>query len=171
MKIISWHGNGDRHRTWTDVQLTAEPNTWWIPQNRAVYEANGHTWSSPYDVLAWFPAGKYYQVFILLKPQATEYYCNVIAPVDFAKYEGTDIEFIDLDIDVFVTKDSVAVLDEAEFEARKAAYQPEWITGVYAARAELVDLAEAGVGVFSPASAMRWRDIVASGKRRFARDS
>ncbi|CAM3977078.1 DUF402 domain-containing protein [Alicyclobacillus pomorum] len=149
------------HRIWPEVYATDEPWAFFIPANTPVQEEDGRQWSSPYPVVALFWPKAYYQVFILLKPQATEYYCNVIAPLCYLVDRQT-VVFTDLDVDVMVTATGVEVLDEDEYEVRKGSYPPRWCAGVMDAKAELVALAKQQRGPFSPATANRWRAYVRS---------
>ncbi len=159
MRLHSLRGDGRIHRIWPEVYATDEPWAFIIPANTPVQEEDGREWSSPYPVVALFWPKAYYQVFILLKAHATEYYCNVIAPLCYLADQQT-VVFTDLDVDVMVTEKGVEVLDEDEYEVRKASYPPCWRVGVMEAKAELVALAEQQRGPFSPATANRWRAYV-----------
>jgi uncharacterized protein len=161
MKLQSLRGDGRIHRIWTKAYATDEPWAFTIPANTPVQESDGSEWSSPYPVVALFWPGAYYQVFMLLKEDTTDYYCNVIAPLRYVADEQT-VVFTDLDLDVRVTATGVEVLDEDEYEVRKASYPPCWCEGAMRAKAELVALATQQRGPFSPATANRWRAIVRS---------
>jgi protein associated with RNAse G/E len=78
-------------------------------------------------VEAFFKTSDWYNVFILRKPEGTEWYCNVASPplLDAGKDE---VRFVDYDLDVYVYADkSYKVLDRDEFEenARKMGYPEE----------------------------------------------
>ncbi|GGJ05689.1 UPF0374 protein YgaC [Alicyclobacillus cellulosilyticus] len=156
MKLCSLRADGRPHRTWTNVEATDEPWSFYIPAGSPVVEADGRVWSSPYPVVAHFFAGCFYQVFRLLKASGEEYYCNVITPPVWDA-SHTAVVFHDLDLDVYVAPDGVRVLDEEEFAAQQANYPAEWVTEARRAAAELVRMANAGEGVFSKAAARRWR--------------
>lgn len=162
MKIISWHGDGRLHRTWTSALATGETRLLLIPPNTDVCEADGRSWQSSYPVLGWFPQDAYYQVFVLLKQHTTEYYCNITLPVAWPATLPADIHFVDLDLDVFVTHEEIRVLDEAEFEARRGGYPNAWVEGARSGVNDLVHMAEHQQEVFSPANVARWRVMVAN---------
>lgn len=145
-KFQSMKVNGLVHRTWSNALVTPFPQTYFIPPNTPVIEANGEFWSSPYPVFATFYGKQYFQVFTLCKDDRTDYYCNVITPI--TEFDST-ISFIDLDIDVIATSESVQVLDLDEFEQRRTLYPVQWQQSALRAREQLVQMAERRSGVFS----------------------
>lgn len=167
MKILSYHGDGGRHREWTKVLPTSDAWTFLIPAGSLVQEASGATWSSDYPVVAFFWPDRYYQVFLLLKSRTTEYYCNIITPPVYRpgadRFPDVDssIEFFDLDLDIYVSYQNNQVqikqLDEDEFEQRQVNYTQEWIVQARLANEGLKGLARASQGPFSPATARWWR--------------
>lgn len=156
MRLISRRGNGRLHRVWSSALCTRDPFVYLIPPHTDVVEADGRTWSSPYPVVAFFWPEAYYQVFLLLKAEATEYYCNVISPISYQPVEES-IEFTDLDIDVIVSAAGVSVVDMDEFLERAGTYPLNWSTEAILARDYLVGMAEGQRGPFSPATAKWWR--------------
>jgi protein associated with RNAse G/E len=156
MKLVSLRADGTIHRVWPEVQVTADPWSFAICPGKPVEEADGRTWSSPYPVVAMFWPGAYYQVFLLLKEQSTDYYCNVIAPVSYRSQDQT-VAFTDLDIDVVVSGQLVEVVDMEEFALRKSDYPEEWRREALRAKDELATMAKSRVGPFSPATANWWR--------------
>jgi protein associated with RNAse G/E len=140
---------------WSSAQTTPEPWAFYIGPGQPVIEGNGSSWHSDYPVVALFWPDRYYQVFLLLKREGPEYYCNVITPPFYDGRAG-EVRFIDLDLDVYVDSD-VRLLDEDEFERRRGKYPVEWAERATEAAAELVRLAERRAGPFQPAVAQWWR--------------
>ncbi|MDI9259750.1 DUF402 domain-containing protein [Alicyclobacillus sendaiensis] len=147
MRLVSLRPDGGRHRTW----LNAEPGRfggWWIPPGTPVLDEGG-TWSSPYPVaaLAWPRA--WFQVFVLLKADATDYYVNICTPPCL----GADVVWIDLDLDVRVEGGRVWVADEDEFQVRSEAYPPAWRTAAQQTVRAVQDAATFGAHPFRPSFA------------------
>lgn len=136
-----------------------DPWTFLIPAGSPVVEANGSTWSSPYPVVAMFWPRRFYQVFLLLKSDTTEYYCNVIRPPVYHP-NGHQVIFHDLELDVYVSDDGVEVRDTEEFALSKEAYPDELIAGALAGADELVVLGSERRGPFSGTVNQFWRQFV-----------
>ncbi|WP_206916280.1 DUF402 domain-containing protein [Alicyclobacillus suci] len=153
MNIISIHADGAPHRRWTGVWPTASPGAYIVPPGALVHEASGRTWASDYPVVAFFWPKVYFQVFMLLKENVTDYYCNMITPAFIAR----DVIYIDLDLDVTVMDGQIDLLDEQEFRARQFAYPAAWRSAVQQASQWLVQQAHAKTGIFHPATGERWR--------------
>lgn len=162
LELVSKHGDGSPHRKWTNVACTADPWSFLIPPESPVEEADGTVWSSSYPVVSMFWPGLFYQVFVLLKPTTTEYYCNVIAPLEYHP-EMKMIEFIDLELDVYVSDEGVEPRDIEEFEVARQSYPVEWVVGARKASEALITLGRDRSGPFSAGTARAWRDFV--GKR------
>lgn len=156
IKLISLRANGFLHRVWRRAEETPDPWSFLIRPGQPVEEADGKTWSSPYPVVALFWPGAYYQVFLLLKENSTDYYCNVMAPVRYQAEDGAAV-FTDLDIDVVVFGNRVEVVDMEEFAVRKADYPEVWQREALQAKDELVRMASSQAGPFAPATANWWR--------------
>lgn len=156
INLVSKRADGSQHRVWRGAWPTPDAWAWYLPPHAPVEEASGKVWSSPYPVIALFWPQTFYQVFLLLKENTTEYYCNMIAPVEYKSDEGV-ISFIDLDLDVMVTGTNVTLLDADEFEQRKALYPAAWQKQAESASRLLVRLGEEKKGVFKPAIADGWR--------------
>jgi uncharacterized protein len=158
VELVSKHGDERPHRKWLDVECTPDPWSFFIPSASPVEEANGTRWSSSYPVIAMFWPGVFYQVFVLLKPVTTEYYCNVIVPLVY--YPAVKkIEFIDLELDVYVSDKGVEPRDVEEFEAVRKGYPLAWVEGARNAFDELQSLGRARSGPFSAGTARAWRDF------------
>lgn len=127
-----------------------------MPPHTAVREADGTTWASPYPVIMTFWPKAFAQVCILLPADETAYYCNVIAPPVYHPRRES-VEFADLDLDVRVGRGQVELVDQAEFHARKGAYPADWVDEAERAAQRLMQWARDAYGVFSPATARRWR--------------
>jgi protein associated with RNAse G/E len=87
---------------------------------------------------------RWYSVFRFREPDGRlrNYYCNINQP---ARFDGSNLTFVDLDIDVLVAPDfTYTVLDEDEFERHAAEfnYPPALHTQVHDALAELLSLIE-----------------------------
>lgn len=126
VELLSYKHNGKKHRTWETAWVESDdPLILRIPANTPVHNPDGSTWSSGYDVEAFFPADKWFNVFTLKKATGTEWYCNVAAPPSI---EEQKIRFIDYDLDIYVYTDGhFQVLDRDEFEehARTMRYSDE----------------------------------------------
>lgn len=178
MRIVSLHGDGAAHRIWPTVEYTPDPWSFAIPAGWSVVEADGRSWSSPYPVVAVFWPERFYQVFILLKPGFTEYYCNVISPPSwltasapiwgkqgsFSPNVAAEVRFHDLDLDVYVDATGIRVLDEDEFSARQQVYPHKWVESAQIALQELRRLATTQQGPFAPVTAQFWRRWLAKGR-------
>jgi protein associated with RNAse G/E len=110
------------------AQVTREsPLVLHIPAETSVCNPDGSTWTSPYDVEAYFPETDWYNVFKLNKQSGIEWYCNVASPP--ARNETTgNLEFVDYDLDVYVHADGdYTILDREEYEkhARLMKYPDE----------------------------------------------
>ncbi|WP_067621183.1 DUF402 domain-containing protein [Alicyclobacillus acidiphilus] len=156
MRLVSIHADGTAHRIWSEAISTHTFGAYWIRPNTSVYDANGRVWSSDFPVVGLFWPNQFYQVFLLLKSDRTDYYANVIAPPLF----GEQVTFIDLDLDVIVENGLVQLADIEEFEARKDRYPVAWIQQAEQAARTLQTLAEASAGPFRPALAESWRAYV-----------
>ncbi|MFD1678194.1 DUF402 domain-containing protein [Alicyclobacillus fodiniaquatilis] len=155
MNLISLHADGGAHRIWTQASKTSVAHTYLVPPGAPVIEASGEQWSSDFPVVIWFWPSAYFQVCMLLKEDRTDYYCNIITPALF----GTEVVFVDLDLDVLINDGETLVVDRDEFEVRKYAYPADWIERAEAATAWLVRAAEKQWGPFQPATARVWREI------------
>ncbi|SIT02760.1 DUF402 domain-containing protein [Alicyclobacillus vulcanalis] len=120
MRLISLRPDGSRHRVWSSVE-PGRFGGWWVPPGTPVLDAGG-AWSSPYPVaaLAWPRA--WFQVFVLLKPDRTDYYVNICTPPAL----GADVVWIDLDLDVRLEAGRLWIADEEEFLRRRDTYPPAW---------------------------------------------
>lgn len=156
MKLISHRADGSVHRTWERVDVTDHPWAFWIPAKSIVREADESTWYSDYAVVALFWPRCFYQVFLLLKDTGTDYYCNIITPPTYNERKGA-VEFIDLDLDVLLTGDTLQVVDEEEFAARSLFYSQEWIDEAETAKRTLLQYAHNRTGPFSLRTAEVWR--------------
>lgn len=106
---------------------------------------------SPYDSRVYFWRDRWFNVFRLARPncELALWYCNVTTPPTF---EGGQINYIDLDLDVAVRPGGVIeLLDEDEFQAHREKYgYPEHIvTEARQAAAEVTTLAREGEFPFS----------------------
>lgn len=151
-RLVSRKWETGLHRIWTHVQLAPElgPWTFFVQSAWRVQERDGSTWSNNYPVLAFFWPDAFYQVFMLFKSSGIEYYCNFISPAHWNPTERA-VEFVDLDLDLYLSDHGPELLDEDEFAARRAAYPQEWVRAVVAAAETLWDLASTRTGPFSPA--------------------
>ena len=159
MRLVSVHADGGPHRIWERALPGLDPWSFVVEPGALVTEAEGSTWSSPYPVAALFWPQVYFQVFILLKEDATDYYCNVITPPHYNPVRR-EMQFVDLDIDVVRFGGRVEVRDFDEFEERNSRYPTEWVTGAVTAMDRLVQLAVAERGPFAPTTIARWREHV-----------
>ncbi|AEJ42520.1 DUF402 domain-containing protein [Alicyclobacillus acidocaldarius] len=147
MRLISVRPDGALHRVWS----AAEPGRfggWWIPPGTPV-EDDGGTWSSPYPVAALAWPHVWFQVFILLKPDRTDYYVNICTPPCL----GTDVVWIDLDLDVRVESGRAWVADEDEFQDRSRMYPPAWRTAAQQAVVGVQRAVKFGAHPFRPSFA------------------
>ncbi|WP_198852241.1 DUF402 domain-containing protein [Alicyclobacillus sp. SO9] len=144
---------------------TDSPWAFWIPAFSPVVEAAGETWSSSYPVMALFWPQRYYQVFLLLKEEGTEYYCNVITPPVYNARTRT-VEFRDLDLDVVMMGGKLWVADEDEFYSRSPSYPRTWIKAAEDAKQQLLQGAAGRQGPFSVQTAQRWRTWIGARNSR-----
>ncbi len=158
MKLRSLRYDGTFHRLWDNTISLPDPNAYLIQRGMPVLEADGRVWSSDYPVVALFWPGSFFQMFMLLKTDRTDYYCNIITPI---VQTPTDIWFVDLDYDVLVMDGQVSLVDEDDFLSRKDFYPNEWVDGAQAAKKLVLNMAREQIGPFSPAIAKGWRDWLA----------
>lgn len=101
-------------------------------------------WITPYDTRNHFWSDRWYNVMRLEQPRGGGFqgwYCNVTTP---AQYDGANVFYVDLDLDVRVTADgAVEVLDEDEFleNSERFRYPPEVVAEARRAVDELCALA------------------------------
>jgi protein associated with RNAse G/E len=98
---------------------------------------------SPYDSLVYFWRDRWYNVFRLSRPgcQIALWYCNVTTPPEF---DGSQLGYVDLDLDVAVRPDGcVQLLDADEFaqHQRLYGYSPDVIENAERAAQEVAQLA------------------------------
>lgn len=153
MRLISLRADGQVHRIWPSAEKTAHPWTYRVPANSSVIEASGQGWSSPYPVIAFFYPNSFFQIFMLLKPGVTDYYCNIILPPAFVN----DVTFIDLDLDVIIHNGHAQLVDESDLLVRQSMYLETWVESARATAQELIARFEAEWGPFCPATVAVWR--------------
>jgi hypothetical protein len=101
-------------------------------------------WTTPYHTRNHFWTDRWYNVMRLELPEGGGlfgWYCNVTTP---AQYDGENIHYADLDLDVRVSPDGEAeVLDEDEFleNSRRMSYPPAVVEEARRALDELLELA------------------------------
>lgn len=86
-----------------------------------IYTSRGE-FRSPYDSCVYFWRDRWFNVFRLSRPQCGTalWYCNVTTP---PVLEGTQLHYVDLDLDVQVRPDGcIELLDSDEFEEHKHKY-------------------------------------------------
>ena len=86
-----------------------------------IYTSRGE-FRSPYDSLVYFWRDRWFNVFRLSRPQCgvSLWYCNVTTP---SVLEGTNLSYVDLDLDVAVRPDGcIELLDSDEFETHSRLY-------------------------------------------------
>src|SRR5512139_2659698 len=115
-----------------------------------IYTSRGE-FRSPYDSLVYFWRDRWYNVFRLSRPgcNLALWYCNVTTP---PSYDGSQIGYIDLDLDVTVRANGcVDLLDEDEFEDHQKFYgYPESVIAeAERAAGDLMHLARARAYPFS----------------------
>jgi len=162
LNIVSLHGDGEPHRTWLDIIRTDDKLVYYLPAQQVVQEAAGETWSSGYPVISMFWPDKYYNVFLLLQPHDTAYYCNISTPPKIT--EGA-ITYRDLDLDLSVKPGSIDILDEAEFVERSRVYPADWIREAKHAITSLYELAVSKEGPFDPEVAIFWRNWLENNRK------
>jgi protein associated with RNAse G/E len=159
MQLYSIHGNSRPHRKWLDVNPLVDPWCFLIRSGAQVQEASGRTWYSDYPVVAFFWPDRFYQVFMLLKENRTEYYCNIIVPPLYDSLTQS-VKFVDLDLDVYVAESEYEVLDQDEFVDRQKHYPRYWIENAEMALRQLTSMIERQQGLFSLATSEWWREWV-----------
>ena len=103
-------------------------------------------WPTPFDVRNHFWQDRWYNIMRCDKPKAgglEYYYCNVTTPT---LYDGENVRYVDLDLDVRVHADGrIELLDEDEFveNSERMGYPPEVIDQARHAADELIELATA----------------------------
>lgn len=102
--------------------------------------------------LEYFPAGRWYNVLSYFSADTgalNYHFCNIIAP---AEWDGATLSYIDLDLDLHVSPDGQATiedLDDFRRNARTWRYPPALRHGALAALRELRDLATRGLPPFT----------------------
>jgi protein associated with RNAse G/E len=109
-----------------------------------IYTSRGE-FRSPYDSLVYFWRDRWFNVFRLSRPGCglALWYCNVTTP---PTYDGHQIGYIDLDLDVTVrSHGGIELLDQDEFEVHQKMYgYPEGvIEQAEQAANDVIQLAEA----------------------------
>lgn len=107
-----------------------------------IYTSRGE-FRSPYDSLVYFWRDRWYNVFRLSRPDCSLalWYCNITTP---PSYDGSQIGYIDLDLDVTVRPNGgIELLDQDEFDEhqRKYGYPAEVIEQAETAARDLMTLA------------------------------
>lgn len=115
-----------------------------------IYTSRGE-FRSPYDSLVYFWRDRWYNVFRLSRPGCplALWYCNITTP---PTYDGQQIGYIDLDLDVTVRPNGcIDLLDEDEFEdhQRLYSYPPDVIEQAERAAEDVMSLARANAFPFS----------------------
>lgn len=104
-------------------------------------------WRTPHDTRNHFWSDRWYNIMRRELPNGGGlygWYCNVTTP---AEYDGENIRYVDLDLDVIVDAQLVAtVVDEDEFlrHSKRMAYPPDVIEQSRAAVDELLQLVRSG---------------------------
>ena len=104
-------------------------------------------WRTPYDTRNHFWSDRWYNIMRRELPNGgglDGWYCNVTTP---AEYNGENIYYVDLDLDVIVDAQLVAtVVDEDEFlkHSERMAYPPDVIERSRTAVDELLQLVRSG---------------------------
>src|SRR6185312_5345721 len=105
-------------------QVVSDDGTLLVAQYRArtpIYTSRGE-FRSPYDSRVYFWRDRWYNVFRLSRPGCALalWYCNVTTPPSF---DGCQIGYVDLDLDVTVRPDGcIELLDEHEFADHQKLY-------------------------------------------------
>lgn len=151
LRIQSYKHDGSKHRSWEFAHIIGEnPLVLHIPAETPVHNPDGSTWTSPYEVEAYFPETDWYNVFKLKKRSGIEWYCNVASPPARNETAGR-LEFVDYDLDVYVYADrTYSVLDREEYEehARLMKYPDVVKQQVEQGLAVLIDAIRAKRGPF-----------------------
>lgn len=109
-------------------------------------------WPTPYDVRNHFWQDRWYNVMRCDRPKGgglEYYYCNVTTPT---MYDGENIRYVDLDLDVRVFADGrIELLDEDEFveHSERMGYPADVIEQARSAADELQQLAASRAFPFS----------------------
>lgn len=115
--------------------------------------------------LEYFPAGRWYNVLSHFDPATgalERHFCNVIAPTE---WDGVTLSYIDLDLDLSITADGRATvedLDDFRRNARRWRYPAPIRRGALAALRELRALAVRGVPPFTAAPLATAEAIIAA---------
>lgn len=115
-----------------------------------IYTSRGE-FRSPYDSRVYFWRDRWYNVFRLSRPgcQLALWYCNVTTP---PSYDGQQIGYIDLDLDVTVRPNGcIELLDQDEFDEhqKRYGYPQSVIDQAEQAARDVAELARAGGFPFS----------------------
>jgi protein associated with RNAse G/E len=107
-----------------------------------IYTSRGE-FRSPYDSHVYFWRDRWYNVFRLSKPgcELALWYCNVTTP---PRLDGTQLNYVDLDLDVIVRPGGdVELVDADEFQERQKTlgYPHEVICRAEAAACEVSEMA------------------------------
>lgn len=124
--IKSFKHNGHLHRMWLEnwpvpqdslfPEHKAEPIRVLINSQTRIQEADGREWVSKIPSVAFFPAGRWFNVIALLEEQGIRFYCNIASP-PFVNEADRTITYIDYDLDVIRSANGeVHVVDRDEFE-------------------------------------------------------
>ena len=110
-----------------------------------IYTSRGE-FRSPYDSCVYFWRDRWFNVFRLARPRCSValWYCNVTTP---PVLEGTQLNYVDLDLDVAVRPDGcIELLDSDEFEEhrRKYGYPGYVVDKAKQAAAAVASLAQRG---------------------------
>lgn len=105
-------------------RVISDDGTLMIAHYRArtpIYTSRGE-FRSPYDTLVYFWRDRWYNVFRLARPgcELALWYCNITTPPVF---DGCQLTYVDLDLDVKVRPDrAVDILDADEFATHREKY-------------------------------------------------
>ena len=134
-------------------RVVSDDGTLLITEYRArtpIYTSRGE-FRSPYNSRVYFWRDRWYNVFRLWKPgcPVALWYCNVTTPPTF---DGTQISYVDLDLDVAVRPGGcIELLDADEFAThrRRYGYPAEVICSAEQAAGEVAELARRQAFPFS----------------------
>ncbi|MGD9932698.1 MAG: DUF402 domain-containing protein [Dehalococcoidia bacterium] len=126
-------------------RVVSDDGTLLVTEYRArtpIYTSRGE-FRSPYNSRVYFWRDRWYNVFRLWKPGCSValWYCNVTTPPTF---DGSQINYVDLDLDVAVRPDGcIELLDADEFAAhrRRYGYPADVIGSAERAAGEVAELA------------------------------
>ena len=105
-------------------RVVSDDGTLLVTEYRArtpIYTSRGE-FRSPYDSRVYFWRDRWYNVFRLSRPGCSLalWYCNVTTPPTL---EGTQLNYVDLDLDVAVRPDGcIDLLDQDEFDLHQRTY-------------------------------------------------